>query len=52
MKNSEINEPEVVLSGLYQETETEPEDRSGHSDMGPIWARHNFKYVRFDPRIL
>jgi hypothetical protein len=36
MKNSEINELEVALSGLYQETETEPENRSGHSDMGPI----------------
>ena len=47
MKNSEINEPEVALSGLYQETETEPEDRSGHSEMEPIWARHNFKYVWF-----
>jgi hypothetical protein len=35
-KNPEIILPEVALSGLYQETETEPEDRSGHSDMGPI----------------
>jgi hypothetical protein len=36
MKNSEINEPEVALSDLYQVTETEPEDINGHSDMGPI----------------
>ena len=46
MKDSEINEPEVALSGWYKETEAELEDRSGHSEMGPIWARRNFKYVR------
>jgi hypothetical protein len=28
--------PKVALSDLYQVTETEPEDRNGHSDMGPI----------------
>jgi hypothetical protein len=28
--------PKVALSDLYQVTEAEPEDRNGHSDMGPI----------------
>jgi hypothetical protein len=32
----EKSKPKVALSDLYQVTETEPEDRNGHSDMGPI----------------
>jgi hypothetical protein len=27
--------PKVALSDLYQVTRTEPEERNGHSDMGP-----------------
>jgi hypothetical protein len=33
-ENPEIILPEVALSGLYQETETETEVRSGNSVMG------------------
>ena len=47
MRNLERNCPEVALSDLYQVTEAEPEDRNGHSDMGPILARHHFKFVQF-----
>jgi hypothetical protein len=42
--------PKVSPSDLYQVTETEPEDKNGHSDIGPIWARHNFEFVRFWPK--
>jgi hypothetical protein len=28
--------PKVSPSDLYQVTETEPEDKNGHIDMGPI----------------
>ena len=39
--------PKVALSHLYRVTETEPGDRNGHSDMGPIWARHIFEFAQF-----
>jgi hypothetical protein len=49
IKKLEKNKPKVALSDLYQITETEPEDRNGHSGMEPIWTRHIFEFTRFWP---
>jgi hypothetical protein len=37
--------PKVALSDWCLVTETAT--RNGHSDMGPIWARHIFEFARF-----
>jgi hypothetical protein len=39
--------PKVALSDWCRVTETEIATRNGHSDMGPIWARHIFEFARF-----
>jgi hypothetical protein len=36
LQKLEKSKPKVALSDLYQVTESEPEDRNGHSDIGPI----------------
>jgi hypothetical protein len=40
-------QPKVALSGWCWVTETEIENRNGHSGMGPNWTRHIFEFTRF-----
>jgi hypothetical protein len=39
--------PKVALSDWYRVTETKTATRNGHSDMGPVWARHIFEFAQF-----
>jgi hypothetical protein len=43
-------QPKVALSGWCWVTETEIENRNGHSGMGPNWTRHIFEFTRFWPK--
>jgi hypothetical protein len=43
-------QPKVTLSEWCWITETEFENRNGHSGMEPIWTRHIFGFTRFWPK--